>query len=199
MPAFAAQPLPNRSTQISKLLPSLFQPFAEGQAVTVFHVGSALPETVDFFSNYRCKLHFIDIFSALPFVDDADGTPSLVQQFQQLLHFPETTLFDICLFWDVFNFLDAEAIDALLTVLRPHLKPTSLAHAFSVHNSRIPQKSHYYGIQQTDTLSVYSRRETPPGYAPHSQRELTELLDCFRLDRSVLLPDSRLELLLLKS
>lgn len=199
MHAFAAQPLPNPPTQVSKLLPALFQPFEEGQAVTVFHVGPALPETVDFFSCYRCKLHFIDVFSALPIVSEDDQAPSLEQQFQQLLHFPEHTRFDICLFWDVFNFLGSEAIRAFLAVLRPHLKRTSLAHAFSVHNSRIPQKSYSYGIQQADTLSVRSRRTAPPGYAPHSQRELTELLDCFRLDRSVLLPDSRLELLLLRS
>ena len=200
MNAFAAQPLPNPPTQISKLLPALFQPFDVGQAVTVFHVGSALPETVDFFSSYRCKLHFIDVFSALPIVNDEEQPPSLLQQFQQLLHFPEHTRFDICLFWDLFNFLDSEAIGAFLAVLRPHLKRSSLAHAFSVHNSRIPQKSQYcYGIHQADTLSVRHRRTTPPGYAPHSQRELTELLDCFRIDRSVLLPDNRLELLLLRS
>lgn len=200
MHAFAAQPLPNPPTQNSKLLPALFQSFDEGQAVTVFHVGSALPETVDFFSSYRCKLHFIDVFSALPIVNDDEQPPSLLQQFQQLLHFPENTRFDICLFWDLFNFLDSEAIRTFLAVLRPHLKRTSLAHAFSVHNSRIPQKSdYYYGIQQADTLSVRHRRATPPGYAPHSQRELMALLDCFRVDRSVLLPDSRLELLLLRS
>ena len=96
----------------------------------------------------------------------------------------------------MFNFLDSEAISAFLTVLRPHLKQSSLAHAFSVHNLKTPQGSHLYGINQLDTLSFRSRRAALPGYAPHSQRELKELLHCFRLERSVLLPDSRLELLL---
>jgi hypothetical protein len=191
--------LPNFSTQTSKLLPSLFQQFDVEQVVTVLHVGLALPETVDFFSNYRCKLHFIDVFSALPIVTTEDAAPTPQQQFRELLQFPGDTLFDVCLFWDLFNFLDGESIKALLTVLRTHLKKNSLAHAFSVHNRKIPQKNHYYGIRQLDTLSVRSRATTPPGYAPHSQRELTALLDCFHLERSVLLPDSRLELLLRRS
>jgi hypothetical protein len=169
------------------------------QVVTVLHVGLALPETVDFFSNYRCKLHFIDVFSALPIVAAEDAAPTPEQQLRKLLQFPGDTLFDVCLFWDLFNFLDEEAIKAFLTLLQPHLKKSCMAHAFSVHNRKIPQKDHFYGIQQIDTLSVRSRRTTPPGYAPHSQRELTALLDCFHLERSVLLPDSRLELLLLRS
>ena len=119
--------MPNPSTQASKLLPSLFQHIDVEQVVTVFHVGLALPETVEFFSNYRCKLHFIDIFSALPFVATEDATPTLEQQFQELLNFPGDTLFDVCLFWDLFNFLNEEAIKTFLTLLQPHLKKGCMA------------------------------------------------------------------------
>lgn len=125
-----------------------------------------------------------------------DAAPTLEQQFAELLQFPAHTVFDICLFWDVFNFLDNAAINAFLTVLRPHLKATTMAHAFSVHNLKTPQGDHLYGINQMDTLSCRSHRATLPGYTPHSQMELKELLYCFRIERSVLLPDSRLELLL---
>ena len=138
------------STQVSKLLPSLFEHFDEQQAVTVFHVGPALSDTVDFFSHYRCKLHFIDLFSELPIVAAEDEGPTLEQQFDELLQFPAHTLFDICLFWDVFNFLDSAAISAFLTALRPHLKADTMAHGFSVHNLKTPQGSHLYGISRAD-------------------------------------------------
>ncbi len=184
------------STQASKLLPYLFEQIDEEQTVTVFHVGPALPETVDFFSIYRCKLHFIDLFCELPIVASEDAVPTQVQLFEDLLQFPAHTRFDICLFWDLFNFLDSSAINAFLAVLRPYLKENSMAHAFSVHNLRTPQGSHLYSINQRDTLSFRNRRAALPGYAPHSQSELKELLNCFRVERSVLLPDSRLELLL---
>lgn len=188
--------MPTSSTQISKLLPALFQPFDAEQGVTVFHVGSALPETVDFFSHYRCKLHFIDVFSALPIDTTGDAPLTRQQQLQALLPFPQHTRFDLCLFWDLFNFLDGDTLKAFLAELNAYLKPNAVAHAFSVHNRKLPQINHTYGIKQVDMLKVRNRRSKPPGYAPHSQRELTALLGYFHVERSVLLPDSRLELLL---
>lgn len=193
----AAQPLRNTpATQASKLLPSLFKYLDAEELVTVLHVGPAVAETVDFFCGYRCKLHFIDLFADLPIVAAEDAPDSLVDQFTALLQFPRDTRIDICLFWDVFNYLDSAAIRAFMTVLRPHLNQRSLAHAFSVHNRKTPEGRHLYGIHRLDALSFRHRNVSPPGYAPHSQRELAELLNCFRLERSVLLPDSRLELLL---
>ncbi|MCB1705075.1 MAG: hypothetical protein KDI17_09430 [Halioglobus sp.] len=188
--------MPTSSTQISKLLPTLFQRFDAEQGLTVFHVGAALPETVDFFSDYRCKLHFIDVLSALPLDTGEDASASRRQQLQALLTFPQDTRFDLCLFWDLFNFLDSDTLKTFLSVLQPYLKASAVAHAFSVHNRKLPQLNHIYGIKHKDTLKVRNRRSTPPGYAPHSQRELTALLGCFQVERSVLLPDSRLELLL---
>jgi hypothetical protein len=190
------KPLQTTSTQNSKLLPSLFEHIDEEQPLTVLHVGPALPETVDFFSSFRCKLHFIDLFCDLPFVTQEDTPPDLQHQFQERLPLPSGTLFDICLFWDLFNYLNGEAIGAFLSVLRPHLQKSTLAHAFSVHNTRTRQDSHLYGIRQRDTLTCREREAKLPGFAPHNQRQLKELLHCFTLESSVLLADSRLELLL---
>jgi hypothetical protein len=188
--------LQNNSIQATKLLPPLFERVDEGQLITVFHVGPALTDTVNFFSAYRCKLHFVDVFSELPVEELEDSPTSLTSRFQELLELPEHVQFDICLFWDIFNYLNSDAIHAFLTTLRPHLREGSLAHAFSVHNLKAHAGGHLYGIRQTNALSCKERPAALPGYAPHSQRELTDALNCFRIERSVLLPDSRLELLL---
>jgi len=182
------------STQPSQLLASLFERIGEDQHVTVLDTGPALPETVDFFANYRCTLHVVDLFSELPFTADVDG-PTLREQFSQLLCFPPGTRFDICLFWDLFNFLDREAIVAFLDVLEPFLGPRCRGHGFAVHNLRTPQNRQTYGISRADALSVRDRGRLP-GYNPHAQRQLQDLLDCFSFDRALLLSDSRLELLL---
>jgi len=95
----------------------------------------------------------------------------------------------------VFNFLDNAAIGAFLAVLRPHLKTDTMAHAFSVHNLKTPQAV-TSTVSANKILSVAEPADNPARLCSHSQMELKELLDCFRLERSVLLPDSRLELLL---
>jgi hypothetical protein len=116
---------------------------------------------VDFFANYRCRLHFIDLFSELPIVATED-TPTLHHQFEELLSIPAGTEFDICLFWDLFNFLDRKTTEAFLSVLRPHLTPDSLAHAFSVHNTSSPQCNHLYSISQLDTIRLGKRATAVP-------------------------------------
>jgi hypothetical protein len=49
-------------TQSSQLLPALFEYIDEDRRLTVLHLGPALPETVEFFSRYRSKLFFADLF-----------------------------------------------------------------------------------------------------------------------------------------
>ena len=190
------RPSTEPSTQQSRLLPSLFEQIDEERCLTVFHVGPALPETVDFFSRYRCKLHFVDLFAELPIVSNEESDPSLEQQFAGMLQFPVGTQFDICLFWDLFNFLGSDAITAFLKALRPYLNTGCLAHGFSVHNLKTAQSNQLYGIRETDTLNLRNRQTTIPCYAPHSQNQLKTLLSGFAFERSVLLPDSRLELVL---
>jgi hypothetical protein len=184
------------ATQPSQLLSSLFAPFDLDRRLTVLHIGPALPETVEFFSRFRCKLFFVDLFSELPLEADEETGLPLEQQIADLLALPPETRFDICLFWDVFNFLDSRAVSALMGALRPHLHSESLAHGFAVYNLKSPQGGKFYGIRECNALNVRNRPSMLPGYAPHPQSKLKTLLNCFNFHRSVLLADGRLELLL---
>jgi hypothetical protein len=162
----------------------------------VLNIGPALSETVEFFSRFRCKLYFVDLFDDLPELNAGiDDTPPPLQLFSESLKFPGDTRFDLCLFWDLFNFLDPEAIAALQQALSPHLHGGSLAHGFAVHNRRTEQSGKLYGVRESNQLSVRSRPAALPGYSPYNQGQLEKMLVCFRVTRSVLLPDSRLELL----
>ncbi|MEH6592069.1 MAG: hypothetical protein V7746_17535 [Halioglobus sp.] len=183
-------------TQPSKLLSDLFAPFDPEQRLTVLNIGAALPETVDFFAHFRCKLFFADVFSELPIVIDEASETSLDEYFCQILNLPEQARVDVLLFWDVFNYLDKRSVTTLMKVLRPHLHAGSRGHGFAVHNRNSPQGDQQYGIAARDLLNVRRRTNKLPGYRPHPQSQLRELLQCFEFDRSVLLSDSRLELLL---
>ncbi|MCB1677283.1 MAG: hypothetical protein KDI16_01200 [Halioglobus sp.] len=182
--------------QSSKLLGALFESVDEGRRLCVLHIGQALPDTVAFFSRYRCKLHFVDIFAELPIVADESSDDAAPLFFSRLMAFPADTRFDICLFWDIFNYLRRDEITAFIDTLRPFLHTRTLAHGFALHNVRTPQHDAAYGISAPDTLSVRQRDTRLPGYSPHPQSRLKSLLRCFHFDRCVLLADSRLELLL---
>ncbi len=182
--------------QSSKLLSSLLPAVEDDALIRVLHIGPALPETIDFFSQFRCKLYFVDLFDELPIATNEDNEPHLEQTFTQLLNLDADVELDFCLFWDVFNFLGSDAISAFMTVLKPHLHPATLAHAFAVHKLRSEQSKQLYGIADADKINIRTRNAPLPSYAPQPQGTLKKLLFCFNIDRSVLLPDGRLELLL---
>ena len=182
--------------QPSKLLPFLFENVEEDQRLTVLNIGPALPETVSFFSRYRCRLHFADLFAELPIDPDDDPDTPLVRRFERMLALPADTRFDICLFWDLFNFLDADAIRALMEALAPSLHGGTRGHGFALHNVRMPQSKLLFAISGDQELAVRHRPAALPGYSPHPQSRLKELLDGFTIVRSVLLADSRLEMAL---
>ena len=182
--------------QSAKLLRVLFEDITDEQRISVLHFGPALPETVEFFSNYRCKLYFVDPFEELPLVADLEQGVSLQQRIDQLLDFPADTRFDLCLFWDLLNYLQADAVQLISARLKAYLKPHALAHGFSVHNTRSPQRDARFSIVGLDQLKLRERPKRLPGYAPLPQSRLKELLAGFEVKRSVLLADSRLEMLL---
>ncbi len=185
-----------KQTQPSRLLPALFESHDDDFALTVLNLGPALPETLEFFSDRRCKLHFADLYTELPLEPDDDSGRTLDALMESALELPGGELFDVCLFWDLLNFLSRDAIATLASKLRPHLHPQSRGHCFAVHSLKTPAATEYYGIADSHHLSVRSRPDIPPGYQPHPQAELISRLKYFQVDRSVLMPDRRLELLL---
>jgi hypothetical protein len=183
-------------TQPSKLMASVIPEPLEESRLTVLHIGNAQPETVDFFSKYRCRLHFVDLFAELPIHDRDDSLPPLAEQFDTWFCFPKGTQFDLCLFWDVFNYLDDEAMRALQVALRPYLGVKTRAHAFAVHNLKSPRNEKCYSLKSLDVLGEKPRTQPLAGYAPHNQGQLKALLTDFDLVRNVLLSDGRLEMAL---
>ena len=187
-------------TQPSRLLPALFENVDPGSLLTVLNLGPALPESVAFFSDYRCRLHIADLFPELPFSaapdDESDVREILGQRLDQALCLPADSRFDMVFFWDVLNFMSAEAITVLTEKLKPHLHARTRAHCFAVHSSQTPVAMESYGIADHQHLSVRSRSQVPPDYQPHPQGELLTLLRYFAVDSSVLMRDRRIELLL---
>lgn len=182
--------------QKAQLLPGLFEHIDKEQRFTVLHLGPVLPETLDFFSSYRCKIYVADLFTELPFSLDPVEELTVEQRLAAALDIPAEARFDLCLFWDLFNYLQPEVITALMGLLRPHWYRHTRAHAFSVHNTRTPQQGVTFSMSSADTLTLRPRASRLPGYAPLPQSRLKELLVGLEVQRSVLLAESRLELLL---
>ena len=194
----ASSPLRGLTKQPSKLFPSLFRSLANDERLTILEVGSALPETVEFFSRYKCRIHFVDLF-AEPLMQNlhrVSGPEEMQQEFEKLLKFPDGTRLDICLLWDFMCYLDDTALRAFNNALRPYVSRRTRVHGYGIHHLAIRLENKQYGILDEGTLSVRKRQINQPKTHPHTQVEMREMLSCFDFERGLLLPDGKLELLL---
>jgi len=185
------------STHASKLFPSLFQLLDVDHRLTVLEVGTALPETVDFFSQFKCRLHFVDLFNE-PFVREQENfsEAELRQAFQQRLRLGQETRLDVCLFWDFLGYLDDPALRAFNAALRPWLHDGTRAHGFGVHHLAARLDNVQYGVLDRETFSRRPRSGRQMALHPHSQVEMNELFGVLGFERGLLLADGQLEMLL---
>ena len=114
---------PMSRTQQSLLFPSLFKKANPDRRLSVLEIGPALPETIEFFSQFKCRLHFAAMYTD-PILQMQSGEyteAELAEQISQSLGFSKDTRFDLCLFWDFLNYLDDKALRAFNTAIRPFL------------------------------------------------------------------------------
>lgn len=193
------------SDRPTQLLPLLLERLEDGQPVTVLDVGQGVGDTVSFFSRYSCRLHFAGLFELIEQAEPPDEDPD--SYFDDLLiracRFPAGTLFDICLFWDFFDYLPQAALRSFSAALRPYLHRGSVGHGFGSFKAStqfVAGTGHegalLYGVADHDRLSARPRPGGRPPRHAHSRQVLTESLSCFEIARGTLLKQGTMELLL---
>jgi len=187
------------SSHPTRLMAWLFDPFSRGEKANVLHLGNPLPETVNTFTNYRCNIHVVDIYSKLPFLPNNTDALNLSSDFfQEALEITATSRFNLCLFWDFFNFLNNNSINSFATFLEPHLNKNCRAHAFSVHNVKTMPPQYVYGIANLNNITSRPRQKSIDAPIPPTLKMLQENFHCFKFDKSIMLTDNRIEISMFK-
>ena len=184
--------------QQTLLFPTLVKKIDPDRRLSILEIGPALPETIEFFSQFKCRLHFAAMYTD-PVLQMQSGELSeaeMVQQLTESFGFAKGTKFDICLFWDFLNYLDDKALRAFNTAITPFLHTTTRGHAFTVRTLDTSFSNQQYGIDQAHMFSIRPRQQSQPHKFPHTQAILVNLLSSFDIDQGMLLPDGRLEVLM---
>lgn len=195
----AAPPMAN--TQQTLLFPTLIKQIKTDRRVSVLEIGPALPETIKFFSQFKCRLNFAAMYTdpVLQMQLGEHTETELAEKISESFDFPKGTRFDICMFWDFLNYLDDKALRAFNTAIAPYLHKSTRAHAFTVRTLNTSFSNQQYGIDQAHMFSVRPRPGKQARTTPHTQAILVNLLSSFDIDQGMLLPDGRLEVLMTAS
>ncbi len=182
----------------ARLFPELFSHVDPGERLRVLEVGCAQPETVDFFSRFKCRLQFLDLYASPSLLEDqgSKSEAELSPGFRKALALPKSEKYDICLFWDVMQYMTGPAIRALCGALEPHLHKRTRAHALGVHSVLTASDLAEYAIVDDKTFRLKPCRLPGLEYRPHPQAELAEMLTVFKIERAMLMGDGTVEMLM---
>lgn len=184
------------ATETSQLLPVILERMGVEQRFSVFDAGAATAQTVEFFSQFKCRLHFADLYDdALINEQEGISEEELSARFSELLSFAAEP-FDLCLLWDLPNYLNPAALRAFGKALRPLTHRRTLAHGFCAFKETQPFTPRQYSVRGPGTLGVKARvAEAGPKY-PSTQHDLVAALSFLTVARGTLLTDGRVEVYL---
>jgi len=195
----------------SRLMPDILHRLADVSTLMVLDIGFGVHETVEHFGNRRCKLHFCGLTDALQsppslpppaqktgkIVDESVRQEKLLcawrERFRSVLNFPDDTCFDLCLFWDSFNYMDDLALKAFFEVLHPHIHKKTLGHGLIQFKDDKQVTNREYGVQAQDQLVMRHGHHGSLASYPRPQARVASLLKGFAVSHGVLRRDGLLE------
>ena len=184
----------------SALASNLIDDINTEERLIVLDMGRAVSSTIKYFSQYKCRLNFIDLYSE-DFVWDPDEEMSDLQKVNMMcgaIKLQQSVKVDICLFWDIFSYLSDPLVKALIESLEEHIDSSTRSLIINPRDSRTILPFYYYGISGPTLLTQSQRIGVQPSIYPRSQRALNNLIDYFVVDRGRLMSEGRAEYLLFK-
>jgi hypothetical protein len=183
----------------SSLIVGLFNQISEDQTLVVLDMGLASAASVNFFGQTKCRLQFTGLIE--PDIDSYNDQElshtERVNLFKEALNLQPDIKIDIILFWDIFCYLSAPSIAALLETLMPSLHARTKAHSIGLLNARQKMLYSEYGINAINQLWQQPVNTPQPKIYPHSRHDFGRLLSYFSIDRSCLLSGNRVENILM--
>ena len=174
---------------------AVFEGLDAKRSLTVLDIGNARPESVRFFSQTRCRLHFADLFGETGYQSGTSRHDTRGDtRFEGIFEFPRNTTFDICLFWDFLNYLGTPLLRDFAQTLRRYVHDDTRAHAFVPFSNALPFVGQRFGLVTAERLSVRQDPQSVPH--PHTRRAVAPALWPFSVKRAALLGENRQELLL---
>lgn len=182
----------------SQVMPELLSQLTPVEPLVVLDAGFGMPETVAFFGQRRCRLHFCGLADTIRTVlqtDQSERNETVwLTAFRQALDFPPETVLDFCLFWDLFNYLEDDALRGLTLALAPFLGNDTRGHGFIAPNRNAAVPGRVYSLADEQQIIL---RPAPPVLSstwPRPHGRLGKMLEGLEIGHSVLRQGGLLEI-----
>ena len=191
----------------SLALPGLVERLDGDRKCGILDLGPAHGATVEFFSQYSCKLYVADLYRSLkayrvdPGIDrppdladkpdgpqdDEEEAAERTRIFDELLAYDGDTRFDLVLAWDLLNYLEPEQIDVLSRRLARFSRGGTKLFAMVAIHKEIPARPCAFKILDTETLEYHALTHRTRTAPRHTEPTLRRLMSGFDVESTCVL------------
>jgi hypothetical protein len=191
----AVAPAAAGTTATSKVFPRFMAALGQLPAPVLLDLGSVVGANVSFFGEQLgCKIYVEDLFDEVEAVARRGQRAALPERLAaRLAQVPGTV--DGILCWDLFDYLERPAAQAVAARLIPLLRPGGLAHG--LFGTTPVELAHYtrFAVEANDTFRLRAVKATPIARQVLTTRDIQRLFDGLSVVESVLLRTSAREIL----
>ncbi len=180
----------------SLALPGLIERLDGDRKCGILDLGPAHGATVEFFSQYSCKLYVADLYRSLqtyhvdPGIepqDDDEAAAERARIFDELLPYDGDTRFDLVLAWDLLNYLEPEQIEVLSRRLARFSQHGTKLFAMVAIHQEIPARPCAFKILDTETLEYDALTHRTRAAPRHTEPALRRLMSGFDVESTCVL------------
>lgn len=185
-------------TSASKVLPKFLRALSVNESNVIMDLGPVVGANISFFGEQlACKIFVEDLFSEVEKRRSSNQLDELPAALVARLQRPPESI-DGILCWDLFDYLDKAAGQALATSLVTLLRPGGALHGF--FGTSPTDIKHYtrFFVESADLLRLRTVPATPVRRNVLVTRDINKMFDGLTVDESVLLKSSTREVLFRK-
>ncbi len=193
----------------SLALPGLVERLDGDRKCGILDLGPAHGATVEFFSQYSCKLYVADLYRSLnarrvdPGIDrppdlpdkpdrtdgpqDEEEAAERTRIFDELLAYDGDTRFDLVLAWDLLNYLEPAQIEVLSRRLARFSHHGTKLFAMVAIHKEIPARPCAFKILDTETLEYDALTHGTRAAPRHTEPALRRLMSGFDVESTCVL------------
>ena len=185
-------------TAVSKVFPRFMTALGQLPAPVLLDLGAVVGANVAFFGEQLgCKIFVEDLYDIVERSARRGERDALPDRLRARLSHPPASV-DGILCWDIFDYLERPAAQALASHLLPLLRPGGLAHGLFGTTSVELTTYTRFGMEAQDTFKLRSVPATPIARQILNNRDIQRLFEGLTVVESVLLRTSAREVLFRK-
>jgi hypothetical protein len=192
----AAGGAPTPDALSAPLFHSLMQRLGTGGRWVIYDLGAARGPTIRALGRFRCRLEIVDLAEGLDSLNGETDVRRMRQRAEQLLPARGSEPVDVVLCWDLINYLNQPALNALMESIALRCKRGALAHGLVYYSTKaMPDRPSVFVPIDDQRIAhrVVGGRERPaPRYTPE---DLARCMPRYSVERGRLLRNGMQEFL----